>query len=633
MRNLFFTIFLIFASKTIFFSQIKNNHWYSIYNKNNLKVEISFNNNLSGCVNNSPVTYKYRFNGYLKGYNEYINWKVDYKNCNSDLYTHGNGIQIGGDEIINELGQEMLEDQIKEEFDDKIYIKNFINFIYDISNTNKKEFINSKKSNSTYYKYFLKDDYYFNNEKKKFILKKNESLFTGKIIENNEEIYFLNGNLYESLVYYPSNQVKSRTEYFNNSVEDRMKYFWFENGQLGYKVNFIDGNVSDIRCWDEDANEYSEKQCLDFLDLNKSEKDVININESGTITIENEKTLTIFKTCSNNYNIKLEKDKNYKCFDIESGVFEGKGGCEIGSYICGPYKVFQGSKLIVNENYINGLQDGPQIIKDENGKLLSKSIYENNKITYMKFLMDSGDVYKEFDGPFFQEGSYIREYNLDDFNYFEQEFIGDNRSICRNFYKDKSLKEEFETNLLFSFKTGYYKAYYQNGQLKVSGNFSSNYFNQKVGDWKFYNSDGSIDEIEKFKIEEEKWANGDLKVLKSFFYDNQEKKWLKHGKWKFRDENGKITYKTFKFGEVEGQANKRNLSFSSSSIVIGSFGNILNAEKQKKSIINEGFKNIDIKKVGSVYRVSILVLDNKDPEEVLKEVKKYHKSAWISIQK
>jgi antitoxin component YwqK of YwqJK toxin-antitoxin module len=632
MKNLFLITFLIFIGKTNFFLQIKNNYWYSIYNKDNLKVEISFDNTKGNCVNNTSVIYKYRFNGYLGGYNRYINWKIDYENCNGDIYTHGNGIQIGGINIINELGTGKLEDQIKEEFDDKISIKIFNSSLYGISTSKNKDYLNTKIYNNVYYKTFSKDDYYFDEGKRKFFHTNDNLLFSGRVKTDETDLFFSKGNLTESKKYHPNDQIKSRTEYFNNTLRDRMKYAWFENGQLSYKLNFIDDKVSDMRCWDENANEYTKEQCLNFYGLNETKGDIIKENESGVVTIENEKKLTVFEICKN-IQFELKEDEKYKCFNKESGVFQGVGGCEIGSYLCGPYKVFQGNKLIVNENYTNGLQDGPQIIKDENGRLLSKTIYENNKITYMKFLMDSGDVYKEFDGPFFQEGSYIREYNLDDFNYFEQEFIGNNKSICRNFYKDKSLKEEFETNLLFSLKTGYYKAYYQNGKLKVSGNFSSDYFNQKIGDWKFYNSDGSIDEIEKFKIEEEKWANGDLKVLKLFYYDNQEKKWLKHGKWKFRDENGKITYKTFKFGELEGQENKRNLSFSSSSIVIGSFGNILNAEKQKKSIINEGFKNIDIKKVGSVYRVSILVLDNKDPEEVLKEVKKYHKSAWISIQK
>ena len=67
------------------------------------------------------------------------------------------------------------------------------------------------------------------------------------------------------------------------------------------------------------------------------------------------------------------------------------------------------------------------------------------------------------------------------------------------------------------------------------------------------------------------------------------------------------------------------------SIIIGSFGTESNAENLKKSLLNEGFENIDISKVGNVNRVSILISGSKeDAQEVLKKVKVNHKSAWIS---
>ncbi|MDB2482794.1 SPOR domain-containing protein, partial [bacterium] len=72
-------------------------------------------------------------------------------------------------------------------------------------------------------------------------------------------------------------------------------------------------------------------------------------------------------------------------------------------------------------------------------------------------------------------------------------------------------------------------------------------------------------------------------------------------------------------------------SQNTSSIVIGSFGAMSNAERQKQTLIKEGFDNIDISKVGNVYRVSVLVSGSKEKvQEVHKRVKVYHKSAWIS---
>ena len=76
---------------------------------------------------------------------------------------------------------------------------------------------------------------------------------------------------------------------------------------------------------------------------------------------------------------------------------------------------------------------------------------------------------------------------------------------------------------------------------------------------------------------------------------------------------------------------KKVQSFKSASIIIGSFGDINNAEKQKNKLINEGFDNINISKINSVYRVSLLFSGTKEEtEEILKKVKVNHKSAWIS---
>jgi hypothetical protein len=69
------------------------------------------------------------------------------------------------------------------------------------------------------------------------------------------------------------------------------------------------------------------------------------------------------------------------------------------------------------------------------------------------------------------------------------------------------------------------------------------------------------------------------------------------------------------------------------SIVIGSFGAKLNAEKQKRKLISEGFSNIKISKFESLYRVSVLVSGSKKKvQEVYKRVRAYHKSAWISYK-
>ena len=93
-----------------------------------------------------------------------------------------------------------------------------------------------------------------------------------------------------------------------------------------------------------------------------------------------------------------------------------------------------------------------------------------------------------------------------------------------------------------------------------------------------------------------------------------------------------IMKKNDKQEKIKAQINNSdNQRKNTAKIIIGSFGTESNAEKLKKSLLNEGFENIDISEVGNVNRVSILVSGSKeDAQEILKKVKVNHKSAWIS---
>lgn len=71
----------------------------------------------------------------------------------------------------------------------------------------------------------------------------------------------------------------------------------------------------------------------------------------------------------------------------------------------------------------------------------------------------------------------------------------------------------------------------------------------------------------------------------------------------------------------------------SASIIIGSFGSKTNAVKQRDILLKEGFKDIDISKVGKVHRVSVNVNGTKEKViEVHNKVKVFHKDAWVSYK-
>ena len=423
MMKIFVFSIISFFSFSCYFSQINSGEWYVIFNSNNLKVELSFDVSSVPCNSSYPSTYKYRYNGYLGDFNEYVNWKIDYNDCNNDSFTYGNGVSVGGAIIKNELGTGKLEDAIKEEFDDQILIKTFKSEVYDISNSKNKRFLNKKIANNINYKFYSEEDYIYDENKDLFLFKnETNKVFTGKVISSASEgeniSTFLNGKLIEILGFFDNGKKRYKAEIFNNDFKDRMEYGWFDNGQLGKKARYVNGNVVDIRCWDEDANEYTRNQCLDAY-VDKEDNEIINVSSNGTVTIENGNELVIFKLCDNQ-NISLDLEKEYKCFSEKGGLYDFKGGCEGGSLICGNFRVFLGNKLIVDNNYEDGLKEGIQLSQDENGKLESKSIYKNGTVIYMKFLGDSKEYYKEFDGPFLAEGSFIREYDVYDNLTYEQ---------------------------------------------------------------------------------------------------------------------------------------------------------------------------------------------------------------------
>ena len=129
MKNLLSLLTVTFISLPLY-CQISSGTWYEIYNRNNLKVEISFDVSNNGCYNGSSTIYSYKFNGYLSSTTNYINWKLDYLGCDGNKYTHANGVLVGGYEIKNELGSGKLEDQIKEEFNDQIVNKKIVSSLY-----------------------------------------------------------------------------------------------------------------------------------------------------------------------------------------------------------------------------------------------------------------------------------------------------------------------------------------------------------------------------------------------------------------------------------------------------------------------------------------------------------------------
>ena len=147
-KIIFFSLTLL--TSNVFIAQLTSDKWYQLYNSEEISVDISFSISKNGCSDNALSTiYKYRYNGKLSDNLKFINWSIDYINCKGLKYTYSSGAKIGGYKIQNELGKGILEELIKEDFDDAITTKKIISNLYEFSKSYTKSFSNKIKTSKS----------------------------------------------------------------------------------------------------------------------------------------------------------------------------------------------------------------------------------------------------------------------------------------------------------------------------------------------------------------------------------------------------------------------------------------------------------------------------------------------------
>ena len=121
-------------------SQINSGEWYDLFDDKGIKVQLKLDITKDGCLDGgSPTTISHRYNGILIDSEEFINWSIKIIGCNGKASKYTHSVSIGGNEIIEKLGSELIEDIITEDFDHFITNKEIISTsIEDISiSTNK----------------------------------------------------------------------------------------------------------------------------------------------------------------------------------------------------------------------------------------------------------------------------------------------------------------------------------------------------------------------------------------------------------------------------------------------------------------------------------------------------------------
>ncbi|MFN8263747.1 MAG: hypothetical protein U0T07_09495 [Chitinophagales bacterium] len=103
--------------------------WLTIYNSNDLKVEISFK--IFYCDNsNIQSKFRYKIGGSLFSDSKYLIWKMDYLNCDNELITLQNSINVDKDGDVG----------IVESMDDRFVCHSLKKKFYDVKISSSPEF-------------------------------------------------------------------------------------------------------------------------------------------------------------------------------------------------------------------------------------------------------------------------------------------------------------------------------------------------------------------------------------------------------------------------------------------------------------------------------------------------------------
>ena len=249
----------------------------------------------------------------------------------------------------------------------------------------------------------------------------------------------------------------------------------------------------------------------------------------------------VFQICSIDCSTTFDDKKEYYWYTEFSKIKSTKGGSG-GSLLHGNYKFYdENGNLIQDKNYYLGLSDGSQKKWDSLGNIISQSKYSKGDIVYLKFQNDE-KYWIELNGATFREGTFRKVYTPNNTLVSEETMLANFKQNIKTYYEfSGKLKEEYTSSGLGSdYLMGKYSSFYENGKIEVQGQFGDGeYMNIRVGTWKWYNPDGTLDVTENYKAEVVKWPNGKRKFAGGYILNTETNEWIKDGEWRWYDEDGK----------------------------------------------------------------------------------------------
>lgn len=250
----------------------------------------------------------------------------------------------------------------------------------------------------------------------------------------------------------------------------------------------------------------------------------------------------VFYVCKTNPTLTLDDNKEYYWYNEFSKIKSTKGGYG-GNLLNGNYKFYdEEGNLRVDKNYLFGLEDGNDIRWDSLGNIIAKTTYRKGDIIYWKFLNEE-NFWIEFIGPLFSEGNVKKVYTKYGTLLSEEKMLADLMQHVKVYYEYPAgqLQAEFTKTILGDDYSGKFTSYYRNGRIEVDGQYlEGKYTNIRVGKWRWYNEDGTLDSENTYKAEVANWENGEKKVRGGYIYDTNSDQWVMIGDWWWYDETGNL---------------------------------------------------------------------------------------------
>jgi len=285
---------------------------------------------------------------------------------------------------------------------------------------------------------------------------------------------------------------------------------------------------------------------------------VQNNIQTKEITIPYSNGREIFHICASTPQIKFDDKKEYFWYTEFSKIKSTKGGCG-GDLLHGNYKFYdKKGNMRTDKNYFLGIPEGSEKIWDSTGNITSQTKYNKGEIVYMKY-KDEKNNWIEYNGPLFQIGTITKYYSQYNSLISESTMMSYLKQHIKTYYDSGKLQSDYtgEANNYY----GKYTEYYENGKIQTQGEFYNGDIpiTIRTGTWTYFKSDGTIDIIEHYKVESEKYSNGEVKYVGGYILNEKNNQWLKNGEWRWFKENGEgfLSNKYYEFGEEITTENKK----------------------------------------------------------------------------